>query len=180
MTSAILAAKKHTLTAITRHDSTATFPPGVTVAKVDYTNPSSLITVLKGQDALIITLSGHTPNVQETEKTIITAAAEAGVPWIFPNEWSPDTANEDLVKDVFIFGSKAATRKAITDLGKSRFVSVSTGFWYEWSLAIAPAFGIDLVKKTAKLFDEGETKICVSTWPQVYQPELKVKVEMCG
>ncbi|KAK0100448.1 hypothetical protein ONS95_008398 [Cadophora gregata] len=167
MTSALLTGKKHTLTAITRHDSSATFPPGISVSKVDYTNPSSLVTALKGQDALIITLSGHTPNLHETEKTIVAAAAEAGVPWIFPNEWSPDTANEDLVRDVFIFGSKVATRKAITELGKSRFVSVSTGFWYEWSLAIAPAFGIDLVKKTATLFDEGETKISVSTWPQV-------------
>ena len=170
MTSTLLAANKHTLTAITRHDSTAAFPPGVTVAKVDYTNPSSLTTALKDQDALIITLSGHTPNIQETEKTIITAAADAGVPWIFPNEWSPDTANEDLVRDVFIFNSKVATRKAIMDLGKSRFVSVSTGFWYEWSLAIAPAFGIDLLKKTATLFDKGETKICVSTWSQVCKP----------
>ena len=167
MTSTLLAANKHTLTAITRHDSTATFPPGVTVAKVDYTNPSSLTTALKDQDALIITLSGHTPNIQETEKTIITAAADAGVPWIFANEWSPDTANEDLVRDVFIFNSKVATRKAIMDLG---FVSVSTGFWYEWSLAIAPAFGIDLLKKTATLFDKGETKICVSTWSQVCKP----------
>ncbi|PVH82295.1 NAD(P)-binding protein [Cadophora sp. DSE1049] len=166
MTSALLAANKHTITAITRHDSTATFPPGISVSTVDYTDTSSLITALKGQDALIITLSGHTPNLQETEKTIITAAAEAGVPWIFPNEWSPDTANEDLVKDIFIFGSKVATRKAIVELGKSRFVAVSTGFWYEWSLAIAPAFGIDLVKKTATFFDEGETKISVSTWPQ--------------
>ncbi|KAG4437294.1 hypothetical protein IFR05_007232 [Cadophora sp. M221] len=167
MTSALLAAKKHTITAITRHDSTATFPAGIEVAKVDYNNPSSLVSALKGQDALIITLSGHTPNLQETEKAIVTAAAEAGVPWIFPNEWSPDTANEALVKDVFIFGSKVATRKAIMDLGKSQFVAVSTGFWYEWSLAIAPASGIDLVNKTATLFDEGETGVSVSTWPQV-------------
>ncbi|KAH7417670.1 hypothetical protein BKA64DRAFT_658546 [Cadophora sp. MPI-SDFR-AT-0126] len=167
MTSALLAANKHTITAITRHDSTSTFPPGISVSKVDYSNASSLVTALKGQDALVITLSGQAPNLQETERMIIGAAAEAGVPWIFPNEWSPDTANEALVQDVFIFGAKVATRKAIMELGKSRFVAVSTGFWYEWSLAIAPAFGIDLVKKTATLFDEGETKISISTWPQV-------------
>ncbi|KAL2074983.1 hypothetical protein VTL71DRAFT_8763 [Oculimacula yallundae] len=167
ITSALLTSKNHTITALTRTISTATFPPGIAVINVDYSNPTSLMSALKGQDALIITLSGHTPNLQETENTIVTAAAEAGVPWIFPNEWSPDTANEDLVNDVFIFKSKVATRKAIQELGKSRFVAVSTGFWYEWSLAIAPAFGIDLVNKTATLFDEGETKICVSTWPQV-------------
>lgn len=42
-----------------------------------------------------------------------------------------------------------------------------TGFWYEWSLAIAPAFGFDFVKKSVTFFDEGQTKISVSTWPQV-------------
>lgn len=58
-------------------------------------------------------------------------------------------------------------RKAITDLGKSSYISVSTGFWYEWSLAIPSAFGIDFSNKTATFFDEGETKISTSTWPQV-------------
>lgn len=38
---------------------------------------------------------------------------------------------------------------------------------YEWSLAIPAAFGIDTLAKEATLFDGGETKITVSTWPQV-------------
>ena len=42
-----------------------------------------------------------------------------------------------------------------------------TGFWYEWSLAIPPAYGIDLNNHSATLFDEGTTKISTSTWPQV-------------
>ena len=41
------------------------------------------------------------------------------------------------------------------------------GFWYEWSLAIPAAYGIDLAKHDAVLFDEGENKISTSTWPQV-------------
>lgn len=59
------------------------------------------------------------------------------------------------------------TRKAIKELGKSSYIAVSTGFWYEWSLAIPSAFGIDFANQTATLFDEGETKISTSTWPQV-------------
>lgn len=61
----------------------------------------------------------------------------------------------------------AALRKAIIELGKCNFISVSTGFWYEWSLAIPSAFGIDLINRTATFFDDGETKITTSTWPQV-------------
>jgi hypothetical protein len=44
---------------------------------------------------------------------------------------------------------------------------VSTGFWYEWSLAIPAAFGVDFGSRTVTLFDEGETRVSVSTWPQV-------------
>lgn len=63
--------------------------------------------------------------------------------------------------------SAVAFRKAISDLGVSNYISVSTGFWYEWSLAIPAAFGIDLINRTATLFDEGDIKITTSTWPQV-------------
>jgi hypothetical protein len=44
---------------------------------------------------------------------------------------------------------------------------VNTGFWYEWSLAIAPAFGVDFANRSATLFDEENVKISTSTWPQV-------------
>jgi hypothetical protein len=53
------------------------------------------------------------------------------------------------------------------NLGKSSYIAVWTGFWYEWSLAIPAAFGIDLMNKKATFYDEGETKNFVSTWPQV-------------
>ena len=59
------------------------------------------------------------------------------------------------------------TRDAITDLGQSSYVSVVTGFWYEWSLAMPAAFGIDFTHRRVILFDDGKTKISISTWPQV-------------
>lgn len=133
---------------------------------------------LKGQDALIIALSGLAPHGIDT--TLIQAAGDAGVPRISPNEWAPDTANEELVKDVVVFQSKGKQQhssvsafcvecllidrclqdrsKAIADLGKRSYIAVSTGFWYEWSLAIPSAFGIDSAKRTVTLFDEGETR----------------------
>ena len=61
----------------------------------------------------------------------------------------------------------AATRMAIADLGKSSYIAVCTGFWYEWSLAIPAGFGFDFANRTVTLFDEGETRISTSTWPQV-------------
>ena len=98
---------------------------------------------------------------------LIQAAAEAGVPWVLPNEWSPDTAHEGLAKEVIGFGESGKNQQKIRDLGKSSFIAVTCGFWYEWSLSIPVAFGIDALKKEAILFDEGETKMSISTWPQV-------------
>ena len=165
MTEALLKTGKHTVTAITRADSKSELPEGVEVKKVDYGNPSSLVEALQGQDVLIITMGVFAPPDQES--TLIQAAADAGVPWILPNEWSPDTANEALVKDVFPFQKQSKHRELIAKLGESSFVAVSTSFWYEWSLAIPSAYGFDLANQAVTLFDDGETKINTSTWPQV-------------
>jgi hypothetical protein len=72
-----------------------------------------------------------------------------------------------LSKDVVGFGESWKARQKIKDLGKSSYVAVVCGFWYEWSLSIPAAFGIDALKKEATLFDEGEVKMTISTWPQV-------------
>ncbi len=133
--------------------------------RVDYSNQSSIVEALRDQDALIITLAVTAPDDQESK--LIHAAAEANVPWVFPNEWSPDMANESLSKDILIGENKKKHRDLIVELGKSSFVAVSTGFWYEWSLAITPAFGFDFANRAVTLFDDGETRINTATWPQV-------------
>lgn len=40
------------------------------------------------------------------------------------------------------------------------------GFWYEHSLSFRFAYGFDAEKKEATLYDDGNTKINTSTWPQ--------------
>ena len=165
MTKALLKTGKHTITALTRLDSTNKFPEGVEVRKVDYNSQPSLVEALKGQDALVITLGGMAPPDQQAK--LIQAAADANVSWVLPNEWSPDTAHESLLKDVAIFQSKPQARDLITKLGKSSYIAVTTGFWYEWSLAIPAAYGFDFPNRAVTFFDDGETKTSMSTWPQV-------------
>src|ERR1700728_3709515 len=72
------------VTAISRKQSTATFPPGVTVKKGDYTSSDFLESALQGQDVLIITLSVMASPDMQTN--FIRAATKVGVPWILPNE----------------------------------------------------------------------------------------------
>jgi hypothetical protein len=101
---ALLNTGKHTLTALTREGSEAKLPDGVSVRKIDYGKPETLVEALRGQHALVITLSGRAS--KEAQEQLIDAAGEAGVGWIFPNEWSPDIANEALIKGVSVFQSK--------------------------------------------------------------------------
>ena len=118
MTEALLKTGKHTVTAITRVDSQNKLPEGVISKKVDYSKPETIVEALRGQDALVITLSGFAP--KEIETQLINAAGEAGVPWILPNEWSPDTANEGLVKDFFHLQPKSEQLKYLWITWRSR------------------------------------------------------------
>lgn len=165
MVDELLKTGKHTVTAISRMDSQSKLPDGIKIARIDYGKQETIVEALKGQDALIITMSVFADKSQQ--KSLIDAAGEAGVKWILPNEWAPDTDREDVVKDVSIFQGQVATRKYIEDAGKSNHLAMACGFWYEWSMSIPPAYGFDLNKKEVTFFDEGETKISTSAWPQV-------------
>lgn len=109
ITKELLSTGKHTVTAITRHDSQSKMPKDVTIKKVDYDSQETLVEALRDQDALIITLSGRAA-IDEIEMKLVHAAEEAGVSWILRNEWGPDTANEELVKDVSVFQPKGMLR----------------------------------------------------------------------
>jgi hypothetical protein len=164
MAESLLATGAHTVTALTRASSQTALPSGVITKIIDYDNPSTVVDALRGQDALIITLAITTHNLHPI---LVQAAADANVPWILPNEWGLDTNSEALVKDIPPLAGNVAQRKQIAELGKSAYIGVSCGFWYEWSLGIAEAFGVNFKKREVVFFDEGEVKISVSTWPQV-------------
>jgi hypothetical protein len=166
ITEALLRTGKHKITAITRGDSTSVIPAGVEAKKVDYNNQSSLVEALKGQDALIITMSVFAPQDQQTK--LIDAAAAAGVPWVLPNEFGGDPLNVEMGKDTFLGERKTAYRQHIEELGKSSWIGVATGFWYEFSLGGGvDHYGFDFKNRSLILLNNGKTKINTSTWPQV-------------
>ncbi|KAL9594042.1 MAG: hypothetical protein Q9219_007249 [cf. Caloplaca sp. 3 TL-2023] len=134
---ALLKTGQHTITAITRPDSQSTLPLGVAVKKVDYSKLETIVDALRGQQALVITISGYAP-IKEIEEKLVRAAGDA-----------------------------VATRKLIEELGKSSYLSLATGFWYEYSLTLANNYGFNFADRTIKFYDDGETKISTSTWPQV-------------
>jgi uncharacterized protein YbjT (DUF2867 family) len=82
---------------LTRQGSKNELPPGVKAVPVDYNDKSSVIAALKGQQFLVIALSGFAP--PDTHSKIVQAAAEAGVSRIMPNIFSTDDFNEALTSD---------------------------------------------------------------------------------
>ncbi|KAH7105820.1 hypothetical protein BKA62DRAFT_668617 [Auriculariales sp. MPI-PUGE-AT-0066] len=168
MAEALVATGKFSVTAITRVGSKSTLPDGVQAVNVDYADKEALVSALRGQDVLVVTLAVTAP--PGTHATLNEAAAAAGVPWILPNHWSADstgTVDPGLLKDLQVVAQLPATREHIKSLGVSSFVDISTGFWYEWSLAIANGFGFDFASRKVTFYDDGETKMSISTWPQV-------------
>ncbi|KAL8831334.1 MAG: hypothetical protein Q9191_000921 [Dirinaria sp. TL-2023a] len=161
---ALIKAGKHTVTALTRHDSRNSVPSGCRTVPVDYSNESSVITALKDQQFLIITLPATaTPDVHSK---IVQAAAKAGIKHIMPNVFSLDNSNEALMKEAPLSGDPENMLAEIEAAGCS-WTSMICSLWYEYSLAMGPIwFGFDFGSKKLTLYDDGTTKINVTTWEQ--------------
>ncbi|KAF2680815.1 NAD(P)-binding protein [Lentithecium fluviatile CBS 122367] len=160
----LLKTGQHTITAISRHDSTATFPDGVQVARVDYEKEESLVEALKGHDFLIITLGARVPPTLHA--SICNAGAKAGIPYIMPNVYGYDILNDGL-NDDFVYGP--VTKQGVKDVETSgaNYIVLCCGFWYEWSLLAGENFlGFDIDNKKAVFFDDGKARINSSTLTQ--------------
>ncbi|KAK7977709.1 oxidoreductase CipA [Apiospora saccharicola] len=161
---ALLQKGQHELTAITRKGSTSVMPAEVTAVAVDYENPSTLVEALREQEALIITLPSTGLDQQATKLKLVEVAVEAGVPYVLPNEWTVNIANEKLADDVFFGGE---IRRRVEELGFSAWVAVTTSLWYEFSLGLSPqCYGLNWAGRTFTFHDEGTRKINAITMPQ--------------
>ncbi|KAJ4377478.1 hypothetical protein N0V83_000303 [Neocucurbitaria cava] len=160
---ALLAKGQFNITAISRAESKGTFPQGIKIAHIDYNNPDTIVKALKGQEVLIITMGVLA--APDTQTKLIRAAAEAGVPWVLPNEYGMYTSEE--VQNELIGPGKAKDRQLIEELGVSSWIGVVCGFWYAHSLSGPGLYGFDIAKREAVFFDEGTEKLNTSTFPQV-------------
>lgn len=155
---------KHTVTALTRASSKGKFPDGVKVVEVDYDDEESIVSALRGQQFLAITLAARAP--AEINGKIVNAASKAGVPYIMPNTYGGDFSNKSLIEDSPIGDNYTARREEVENSGAT-WISLVCGFWYEWSLALPePWFGFTIKERKVTFFDDGNTKINTSTWDQ--------------
>jgi hypothetical protein len=149
---------------LTRQGSKNTVPPGVKGVPVDYSDESSVISALKGQQFLIIALSVFAP--PDAHSKIVHAAAKAGVPHIMPNVFGIDDSNEALASENPLSADIKGITADIEAAGLS-YTYLICSLWYEYSLAMGPLwFGFDFANKKLTLYDDGTTKVNLTTWEQ--------------
>ncbi len=152
------------VTALTRPDSESKLTSGIEAVKVDYGDEEALTVALRGQQALIITMSVLAP--ADTHDRLVAAAARAGVPDVMPNCWGLDFTDPSLAGEM-LMPKTLANIAAVRERGVSAWIGLVCGSWYEYSLSLAPdAYGIDVRGRRITFFDDGNTRISASTWPQ--------------
>ncbi len=155
------------MTAISRPDSTNKLPDGVHVVRVDYSGDdiSGLVEALRGQQALIVTMAISAS--RDTMSKLVRAAAQAGVPYILPNWFGHDAANDSLCRDSLLTQMRDSVHDEIKSLGVSSPLFLVCNFWYEFSLGGGPdRFGFDFQNRSLIYFDDGDVVINTSTWLQ--------------
>lgn len=80
----------------------------------------------------------------DTISKIVRAAAKASVPYILPNCFGRDAANDALCNDSLLSNSRDSICAEIESLGVSSHLLLVCNFWYEFSLGGGPdRYGFD-------------------------------------
>ena len=154
----------HTITAVTRVDSTSSFPPNVEVLRGSYDDTVFITSALQGQDVLILHLSLMAPS--SVGLNFIDGATKVGIPWILPSEFGCDTGNPKFRNEVLAVKEKDQYRERIEQLGVSSWIGVVNNPWFSFSLKTG-LFGIDILNRRARLYDDGTVKAITTTLPKV-------------
>nr|POF21842.1 hypothetical protein CFP56_72626 [Quercus suber] len=149
--SALIGTGKYKVTAVVRHESRTTLPPAVHVVKGDLHSSHFLKESLKYQDVVIIAFGIEAP--QSLDKEIVHAAAKVGVKYILPNEF----VSQDSLRRHFPFGlhdKKNEIRDVIQKLGKSKWIAIVNGTWYDFVSFCCSSAGserrVDVITRVGK------------------------------
>lgn len=135
----------------------------VQVQVVDYNSLDSLVTALKGHDAVINTLSvGVVP--RDIHLRLVDAAQAAGVRRFIPSEFGCDTGNP-LTAQLPVFGDKVAVVQKLQEISKQdsafTWTGVITGPFFDWCLE--HSFVINLKGPSTRIFDGGDVLVSSTT-----------------
>ncbi|KAF4771882.1 hypothetical protein N7455_008016 [Penicillium solitum] len=148
----LVASSQFEITVISRKESEATFPPGVTVLKTDYSD-KDLEAAFKGKD-VVISAVGATGFGEQ--KKFVDVAIRAGVKRFIPSEFSVNSQNDAVLQLLPLFGQK----KELIEYLKSKetdgftWTGIATSGLFDWGLANG-FLEFDIASHTATIWDEG-------------------------
>lgn len=118
------------ITVISRKDSSAAFPSGITVYKSDFSE-GDLQAAFKGQDAVISALGATGLGDQ---KKLVDAAISAGVERFLPSEFSASSQDAAVLQLLPLFGQKAELIEYLKSKQSAEFswTGVACSLLFDW------------------------------------------------
>ncbi|KAI9042810.1 aromatic alcohol reductase [Aspergillus affinis] len=162
----LIESSQFSITAITRKESEATFPAGVTVCKTDFSE-SDLAEAFKGKDAVISTVGAAGFSEQ---KKLVDVALSAGVKRFIPSEFSASSQNEIVLKLLPLFGQKTELLnylKTKESEGLS-WTGIVPSLLFDWGLENG-FLGFDIPNRKATIWDDGNKKFTLTNEKQLAQ-----------
>ncbi|KFY18450.1 hypothetical protein V493_08614 [Pseudogymnoascus sp. VKM F-4281 (FW-2241)] len=157
---------KFNITVISRKESNAIFPPGVTVVKADL-SVDGLTAAFKGQDAVISAVGAAGLGEQ---KKFVDAAIRAGVKRFIPSEFSASSQDKAVVGLLPLFGQKTELVEYLR--GKESegltWTGIATSCLLDWGLANG-FLEFDIANRTATIWDGGDKRFTLTNEKQLGQ-----------
>ncbi|KAL4902011.1 hypothetical protein BDW74DRAFT_181168 [Aspergillus multicolor] len=160
---ALIEAQEFKITVLSRTSSIATFPPGVTVRKSDFTH-TDLREALTDQDALISAV-GATGFADQ--KTLINAAIDARVSRFIPSEFSADSQNDAVLALLPLFAQKTEVIEYLRSKEKDiTWTGIACSGLFDWGIANS-FLSYDIASRTATTWDSGDKKFTLTNQKQL-------------
>jgi uncharacterized protein YbjT (DUF2867 family) len=119
----------YSVSVLSRESSSYQPPAGIKLLKTDYSH-DSLVSALKGQDAVVSAIGGT--GIPDQTK-VIDAAIAAGVKRFIPSEFGSDTTNPVGVQRFPLWGQKAEVLKYLeSKQDQIEWTAIFNGFFFDW------------------------------------------------
>ncbi|KXH35039.1 NmrA-like family protein [Colletotrichum nymphaeae SA-01] len=153
------------VTAVSRKESSATFPAEATVKKIDLSSVEAVTEVFKGQDAVVSVVGNAGFGSQ---KTLADAAVAAQVKRFIPSEFGINTRKARGSKIGGILTPKIEFVDYLIELSEKNssftWTGISTGPFFDWDFS-GGLLGFDVKNKAIRIFDSGNEPVSPSSLP---------------
>jgi uncharacterized protein YbjT (DUF2867 family) len=161
-----LLAANFQVTVFTRSGGTThTFLSPVNIVPVDYDSLDSLVTALRGQDAVVSALASA---ALAKQLLLVEAASQAGVKRFIPSDFGSNTVHPKTAA-LPSYADKVAVQKALQEKaaqpGGMTYTIVLNGPFLDWGLMVG--FLLDVKNRHATLYDGGDRVFSTATLPTV-------------